>query len=97
MEKYNGWTNFETWKISLEFSDVIESYLDDLQGQGISDYDKGQQLKNYIEEMIFEGFDSVDLPFSSLFSDGVHYILHAVNWVEIANHYPEPENEVENE
>jgi hypothetical protein len=28
MEKFNGWTNYETWRVNLEFFDGYEGILD---------------------------------------------------------------------
>jgi hypothetical protein len=42
METYNGWTNYEKWKVNLEFGLGDGDFLG---------YD-AEQLKEYVEEML---------------------------------------------
>jgi len=48
--KYNGWTNYATWRINLEMIDGIDpnEQFPDL----TEAYDLGQALKEYVEELL---------------------------------------------
>jgi hypothetical protein len=74
-QKYNGWTNYATWRIALEVFDGIDlSYfeIDDI-------YDLSQDLKAYAEDHIF-----MDVP-NSLARDYAYAFLQEVNFYEIAS------------
>lgn len=47
-EKYNGWTNYETWNVKLwQDNDGIDSYWIERAEDGLSDYDLAQKMKEY--------------------------------------------------
>ena len=85
MNEYNGWTNYETWLVSLEMgltddSQAFESRnLDDL----IAD------LKEYAENLI-ESDNKLATNFANI-------ILSEVNWREIAEVVLERLMEIDNE
>lgn len=67
MEKYNGWTNYATWRVNLEFfSDIY----DNLYG-----YD-AKMLREYVEECLAEEASGMALSYALSFISGV-------NWYEI--------------
>lgn len=75
--KYNGWTNYATWRVNLELfdgSDWNEFYI----GSFPEPYDFGLALKEYAEDMI-EQSCSVGLA-----RDYALAFLQDVNWQEIA-------------
>lgn len=79
-DKYNGWTNYATWRVNLELLDGLN--LSDLFFDASTDvnnaYDIGQELKAYVE-----GF--IELDTASEFVKGYAYaFLDDVNWTEIA-------------
>ena len=71
--KYNGWTNRETWVINVWMGDYF---------QGVSD-DGQQLLADYIEETVWDMFHEADIPL--MFADMID--LGVVNWVELSEHY----------
>ena len=80
--KYNGWTNYETWRVNLEIFDGFDpsdyySAFDPSDAYGL-----GQSLKQYAEEVIF---DCASVP-DGLARDYAQAFLDAVNWHEIARH-----------
>ncbi len=80
-ETYNGWTNYATWKVNIELLDGVTS--EDLFG-GKCEPD---QIKDYIWEIVTDGYPdakSDDFAMSCMF-----YVLHDVNWHEIAEHLNE--------
>lgn len=74
-EKYNGWTNYATWRVNLEMIDGLEidSFPQDLTGLADS-------LRDYIEGFIEE--DSA----SEYVKSYAFAFLSDVNWYEIAQH-----------
>lgn len=87
--KYNGWSNYETWRVKLEIFDYF-----DLEGYSKDPYDLSKQLEDYAEEVIF-----IDVP-DGLVKDYAGVFLRQVNYYEIAEHLIEDwkyENEEEEE
>ena len=75
-EKYNGWTNRETWLINLHWDETIEAVFD--LGCDIA------TLADCIEEFVWERLDE-ELTTNSIFRDFID--LGVVNWRELAEHY----------
>ena len=77
---YNGWTNYETWRVNLEIFDGFNSWdsnhLDSLTMD--DDYYLAGQLKDYACELVEEGSTN------SLATSYALAFLDAVNWQEIA-------------
>jgi hypothetical protein len=78
---YNGWTNYETWRVNLEMFDGKDSR------SGIDAYNLGQEFREYAEEIIEQ--DSKP----GFARDYALAFLSDVNWREIADHYIEDEAE----
>ena len=79
--KYNGWTNYATWRINLEIFDgmVLNDFLSDTQVEGA--YELGQYLKDFAEEAVISSANE-----DSLASSYALAFMSDVNWVEIASH-----------
>ena len=81
--KYNGWTNYATWRINLEIFDQWE--LGDFWGYEDSDpktvdvYELGEMMKDHVQELIDE-----QSPSGSLTNSYATAFIGDVNWVEIA-------------
>lgn len=73
-EKYNGWTNYATWRVRLEMFDGDFASDNDLDA-----YDLGQFLRDTAEEMISEQSEGLAQDYALAFLD-------EVNWREIAEH-----------
>ena len=69
-KKYNGWTNFSTWKVNLEILSDME-----FEEQVSADY-----LKDLVEEIVFEGSD-----INTLQSGYAQAFLSDVNFYELSN------------
>ena len=76
--KYNGWTNYATWRVNLEMIDGLE--LNDF-GTELDPYDLGQALKDYADEILCQGCG-----YEGLVLDYARAFLSDVNWAEIARH-----------
>lgn len=84
-EKYNGWTNYATWRINLEIFD--DTSLDDFGGvddkvdpELVCAYTLGEALKERAEYYIELSSDK------GLARDYALAFLSDVNWHEIAEH-----------
>ena len=79
MENYNGWTNYNTWKVNLELvdSDFYAEYLEDY---GYDAYQLAEAIEQDATEQALFGIDC-----NNLFAvAAVEDFLQQVNWHEIA-------------
>ena len=82
--KYNGWTNYATWRVNLEIFDGMD-YTDipmlsrycEPDTHEVSEY-----LKNYVEEIL-----DMDCDPSRLANSYANAFISEVNWYEIAQHF----------
>ena len=96
---YNGWTNYETWRVNLEIFDGQD--LHDLIGspkewEEPDAYEIGKILADYAEEVVFAGCHYDERGQTNLMQDYARAFLQDVNWYEIAEHLiaASSENEV---
>ena len=80
--KYNGWTNYATWRVMLEVFDGLEFAEMFALDEGA--YNLSKDLQNYAEELIEMSISDPHAP--SLAKDYALAFLSEVNWHEIANH-----------
>jgi hypothetical protein len=73
-EKYNGWTNYATWRVSLEIFDGWNLDADE--------QITAEECKEYAEEVVSDGADGYALEYALAFLDDV-------DWQEIADHLSE--------
>lgn len=78
MEKYNGWTNYATWRVNLEIFDGYDPY-DAGHDSSTSAYDLGLALKDIAEELLANDGKGLVFDYAMAF-------LSDVNWTEIARH-----------
>lgn len=73
--KYNGWSNYATWRVNLEIvSDLeVDSFPQDQAGMA-------DALKDYIEDYIIESTEN------GIAQDYALAFLGDVNWYELAEH-----------
>lgn len=71
--KYNGWANFETWKVALE---VFDGYNPDEEDRLWS----AEQFQEFAEEVIFQDRES-----DTLADSFARAFLAEVHWHEIAD------------
>ena len=81
MTKYNGWTNYETWRVNLEMIDGIDPH--EMGWSTPDEYELGQILREHCNEVLEgEGNEGFALQYARAFLDNV-------NWREIAKHMVE--------
>lgn len=86
-EKYNGWTNYATWRINLEiFDGVPANEFDGVDDAEPNIYEISLQLKDYAEEIVFLDSHIGGKAPSSLMEDYARAFLADVDWYEIAQH-----------
>ena len=71
-EKYNGWTNYATWRINLEIIDGIE----------IDTIICAEYIKEYVEDVVFGQYELGNG--SHLVEDYARAFVSQVNFYEIA-------------
>jgi hypothetical protein len=81
---YNGWSNYETWRINLEIFDGVT--LEDLNTVEVEAYLLKDYLQEYAEEIVFLDSHVGNKTPSSLVEDYARAFLSDVNWYEIAEH-----------
>ena len=74
-EKYNGWTNYATWRVNLEIFDGLYS---DTEGEKVTP----EGCKEYAEEVVSESGEGLALDYAMAFLDDV-------DWQSIADHLNE--------
>ena len=91
-KRYNGWTNYPTWRVNLEMIDGSEP-SDYMSGEYRKAHHLAYALRRAVENSIVEGSTGPAVEYALAFIDDV-------NWREIAEHMmpdPEPEDEDEDE
>jgi len=98
--KYNGWTNYATWRVQLELVDdyvqgMFEGEDDWLKEQKeMSIRDMADCIKDYVNEAL--ALDVSDDNYSNgLVKSYANAFLDEVNWYELAEHAIEALNEAE--
>lgn len=81
---YNGWSNYETWRINLEIFDGVT--LEDMNTVEVDPYNLKDYLQEYAEEIVFLDSHIGGKTPSSLMEDYARAFLSDVNWYEIAKH-----------
>lgn len=72
-ERYNGWTNYPTWRVHLELVDGVEFESTDT-------YQLGREIKTFCEDYLDQMADD------GLVKDFAIAFIDNVNWYEIAEH-----------
>lgn len=78
MATHNGWTNYETWRVNLEWFDGM-----DCRDWGSDVYDVAQAMKEHVTDCIECQYDMVA---DSRVVDYALAFISEVNWREIADH-----------
>ena len=69
--KYNGWTNYATWRVNLEIFDGVE----------FDHYPSDDELREYVENILCDDCSPDRLAHAYALA-----FLSDVNWSEIASH-----------
>jgi len=93
--KYNGWTNYATWRVYLEAFDglnILEglSIAEDLGGNPLDAYDVAQWAKEYAQDVVYHSLDDTG---GGVAEGWALAFLQDVNWSEVASHLIENASE----
>lgn len=95
-EKYNGWTNYETWSVSLWMGndESLEMTIAHLADEHPDVYDLAMAIKEFITDNVPELGDYNDsgVPLA-MYGQLLQGALSEVNWTEIAEKELESRNE----
>ena len=88
-DKYNGWTNYATWKANLEFFSelCIEDLAEDFNNCNFSS-EFAERLKELLEEYISRDLFELDA-YLPIVQGAINYFIEDINFDEIASHYIE--------
>ena len=84
-EQYNGWANYETWRVNLEMLDgmTVEDFGYDPRDLAADDYDTIERLADSLEMYVCE---MVEQDAKGFALDLAQSLLAQVDWMEIAEH-----------
>ena len=81
MTKYNGWTNYATWRVNLEVFDGLE--LSDVTYRpnysDVDTYEVSRYCQEYVEGVVIGDAEGLVADYAMAF-------ISDVNWYEIAEH-----------
>lgn len=75
--RYNGWSNYETWLMNLWYGD----YFNDLAIDG------EEITADYIKDTVLDIMRNDGLPEEGFAGDIINAALNRVDWDELAEHY----------
>jgi hypothetical protein len=86
MEKYNGWANYETWRVHLEMLDGMTAEDFGISAADVENDrdDAVSRLSQTLGEFVYE---TVDSQASGFALDIARSFLNSVDWYEIADHF----------
>lgn len=95
-EKYNGWTNYPTWRVNLEVFDGmdIRDWFDREQYPTLDLYEVAEWAKSHAETIIDDEVPESVAPAITVHG-WAHAFLSEVDWHMIASHLIENASEVE--
>ena len=89
-DTYNGWTNYATWRVQLEFFDGMDAYDVRDQITGMSLYDVAAHAKETVHEFILDAVPDDakrgELTPAAMVAGWARAFTDDVNWREIAEH-----------
>ena len=92
-DTYNGWTNYATWRVQLEFFDGLDTYEVRDQIGGMDLYEIGSHAKEtvrqFIEDTLPDDNNRGQLTPAGIVAGWAGAFVDEVNWKEIAEHLAE--------
>ena len=81
-EEYNGWTNYETWLVSLHFDEFMYEYFEECEDILLSEAHKyADNLRDIIEDNVSQDLPTGNAcPFINAMYDS---FMDTVNWQEL--------------
>jgi len=69
--EYNGWTNYETWRVNLEIFDGLD--MDDVSSTIDNPYDLAEYLKEMADELVCGDAEGLAKDYARAFLSEVDY------------------------
>lgn len=86
-EKYNGWTNYETWSVALWIGndESLELTIAHLTDENAEPYELAQAIKTFITDNVpeLDDYNESGVPLA-MYAQLLQGALSDVNWTEIA-------------
>lgn len=79
-ETYNGWTNRETWLVSLHFGDDFAEYIEEELNENRNEWDAwevGEKIREYVFSAINEELNNLSIFLRDMID------LNAIDWEEL--------------
>lgn len=93
-DRYNGWTNYETWNVALWIDNEEGSYLEsrNMARDAVTEWteDGGREPEGVLADALREWIEDqnpLNDASASTFTDLLNAALSEVNWYEIAENY----------
>jgi len=83
-EKYNGWTNYETWRVNLEMLDGMS--CTDFGIHPVSEDERDRDIRQLEESIETYVVELVEMDAKGFALDLALSFLNKVDWQEIAGH-----------
>lgn len=84
MNRYNGWSNKETWLLNLWYSEVIIELIDE------RGYQSPEDIKDFMEVVLHDCEPLDSLP-RGLYMDFINDAFNEIDWYELASTYNQQE------
>ena len=84
-EKYNGWSNYQTWVTSLWMDNEEGSYS--YWVERTEEAESIRELADTMEQEHEDMMESLELPTTGVFADLLGHANGMIDWREIAEHY----------
>jgi hypothetical protein len=82
MSNYNGWTNWETWKVNLELLDGMDASDLNIEHYTADEYyEAGHVIRDYVEEVI-----AMQYQYDGFVGGIINDFIYTVDWTDIARH-----------
>lgn len=78
--EYNGWTNYETWRVNLEIFDGLD--MDDVPSTIDNPYDLAEYLKEMADELVCGDAEGLAKDYARAFLSDVDYRQIATLMIE---------------
>ena len=80
MSTYNGWTNWETWKVNLEILDGMDASDLNIEHYAPDEaYEAGSMIRDYVEDVI-----TMQYQYDGFVGGIIQAFMNDVNWTELA-------------
>ena len=93
--KYNGWTNYATWRINLEVFDGNDELIQDLVSECKEVPELSEMMAGYVNAFIEDGLqypygsNRNEAPINQILLGWLTSFVSECNFYEIAQHYTE--------